>query len=469
MTTPALSFDDTAALLAALASGPRDRFADIGGNALALALAAVARWDCAVFLVDLTRNGNFSDTPSDWVRPYLAALEDVGADMARVKVVSRLADLSSWDIIANLNGFGDGAKVKHLQPVLIRCLHADSRLVSDIRKGSGSFPFLNDFGTSEVLWRRGEGGIERTRIILTPKAPPTVKVADPTRSAAADWAGIAQTLAGPGGFYRENSAHSFLFLPRDKTLVVTFDNLDIAMGKREDRRPWGFSFIEKQGWSMLGVMANGWTWYRDPWVWAEFDRLAAEGFFAGFARVAFYGASMGGYAACAFAAVHPGCQVVAISPQSTLDKALVPWESRYKTAWASDFTGKYGDAAAASRAAARVSIIFDPYEPLDRAHADRFTAANVTFLRAPLLGHRLGSSLGQMGILAPVILAALEGRLEAVEFYRLLRARHDFPRYQRELFQRALDRNRPGLARRVGKWVLKRGDNRFIRQALAKL
>jgi hypothetical protein len=117
---------------------------------------------------------------------------------------------------------------------------------------------------------------------------------------------------------------------------------------------------------MLGVMANGWTWYRDPWVWDEFDRLANDGFFKGFDRVAFYGASMGGYAACAFAAASPGCEVVAISPQSTLDKNVVPWETRYKIAWDRDFSGAYGDAATASRAAQQVTILFDPYEPLDR-------------------------------------------------------------------------------------------------------
>jgi hypothetical protein len=87
----------------------------------------------------------------------------------------------------------------------------------------------------------------------------------------------------PKGFSAKAPGHSFLFIPRSPdTLVVTFDNLDIAMNKRAERRPWGFEFIEKQGWSMLGVMANGWTWYRDPWVWAEFDRLRADGFFARF-------------------------------------------------------------------------------------------------------------------------------------------------------------------------------------------
>lgn len=252
-------------------------------------------------------------------------------------------------------------------------------------------------------------------------------------------------------------------------LVVTFDNLDIAMNKRDTRRPWGYEFIEKQGWSMLGVLAGGWTWYRNDWVAAQFDRLRDEGFFAGFDRVVFYGASMGGYAAAAFSVACPGADVVAISPQSTLDKALVPFETRYRSAWGYDYSGPYGDAAQASAAARRVTILYDPYEPLDSAHVARFTAPNVVRLRCPLMGHRLGSSLSQMGLLTPTILGALSGDLTPDVFYRALRARREFPRYQRELFLRALARGRPDLARRVGRWVLARGDHRAIRRGMAKL
>jgi hypothetical protein len=451
--------EDAADLLDGLAQV--ERFADVGGGALALALAVMARWDCAVDLIDLKRSGGFAGAPSDWVAPYIAALTAAGADAARIRVVSREADLKPADLIANLHGFGDTHKVRHLEPVLRRCLHADSRMVMDIRKGSGSFPFLKDFGTTSVLSDRDEDGQRVTRVRFAPK-PPEVPDDD-------SWADIATGLAGADGFFRDSGMHSFLFMPRGSTLVVTFDNLDLAMDKRDDRRPWGFAFIEKQGWSMLGVMANGWTWYRDPWVCDQFEALAAEGFFARFDRVVFYGASMGGYAACAFVAACPGADVVAISPQSTLDKTVVPWETRYSTAWDKDFTGKYGDAAGAVAAAGRASILYDPYEPLDAGHADRLTGANVMKLRTPLLGHRLGSSLGQMGILSPIILAALDGSLTDTQFYRLLRARRDFPRYQRELFQRTLAKGRAGLARRVGRWVLARNDNRFIRLAMKGL
>lgn len=437
--------------------------ADVGGTAPALALAAHARWDCDIILVDMDARGQFPDGESPWVGSYRADLREHGVAEDRIRLVRSADGLKPWDVVVNLGGFGDVARIRHLEPLVARALHADSRLMLDVRKGSGGFPWLKAYGTSEIVSRKEDGGVEVARVVFTPAAPAVSAPADP------EWARLAGQLAGRDGFFREGSGHSFLFIPRGtETLVVTFDNLDIAMNKRAERRPWGFDFIEKQGWSMLGVMANGWTWYREPWVWAEFDRLRHEGFFARFGRVVFYGASMGGYAAAAFSAACPGADVVAISPQSTLDKAVVPWETRYKVAWGRDFSGPYGDAAQVSGAARRVTILFDPYEPLDAGHADRFDLPNVMKLRTPLMGHRLGSSLHQMGILNPIILAALEGRLTELDFYRALRARKGFPRYQRELFTRAAGRH-PQLARRLGAWVLARGENKAVRDALAAL
>ncbi|WP_301918626.1 hypothetical protein [Albidovulum sp.] len=459
---------DEATAEAILALGPIrvESFADVGGGALDLARALHDRHGARIFLVDMVKSGAFSDAPSTWVAPYMAALESAGVPSDAVTRVGSAEEIRPWDVIANFGCFGDAWKVRHLAPLIEGGMHADSVMLTDIRKGSGSYPFLNGYGTCETLAAHAPGGSAVTRAVFRPSA----SAATGAPAEDGDWAAIARRLAGPFGFYTDNGIHSFLYVPRDPSvLVVTFDNLDIAMTKRADRRPWGFEFIEKQGWSVLGVMAAGWTWYRDYWAMGEFDRLAREGFFGRFGRVVFYGASMGGYAAAAFSAACPGAEVVAISPQSTLDKTVVPWETRYKTVWDKDFSGKYGDAAQASRAAGRVTILYDPYEPLDAAHARRFTGANVTLLRTPLMGHRLGSSLLQMGILSEVMLKALAGSLTEAEFYRLLRARRDFPRYQRELFERAVARARPDLARRVGDWVLKRGENRYIRLAMKDL
>lgn len=455
------------AALAALGLGRIDSLADLGATAPALALAVHEAQDCDILLIDVDREGAFPAGGSDHLEAYRDFLDDNGVDPARVHVLRSAEALRPVDVLLNLGKFGDGAKIRHLEPFLARCLHADSQMLTDIRRKSGAYPFLAGHGRCEPLSGFEEQGKQVTRVLFRPGAPGP----RPAAAAAPDpgWPQIARRLAGASGFFRDNGRHSFLHIPRGRTLVVSFDNLDITMTKREDRRPWGFDFIARQGWSMLGVMSNGWTWYRDPWVSDQFDTLAAEGFFAGFERVVFYGASMGGYAAAAFSGAAPGADVVAISPQSTVEKAVVPWESRYKAVWGADFSGKYGDAAQVSGAARRVTILYDPYEPLDAGHADRFTLPNAVTLRCPLLGHRLGSSLHQMGILNPIILGALSGKLTEAVFYRTLRARRDFPRYQKELFQRAVGRGHSRLARRMAERVLERGDNRFLRKALEGL
>jgi hypothetical protein len=457
---------DVDAVMAALGDAPVNSFADLGGGALPLALAAWARWGCRITLIDLLADGTWPIGNSDWVKSYRVALAQAGIPDEAVTVVVRKSKMTPHDVIANLDGFGDTHKAAHLATFLPPLLQPGTRMITDIRKGSGTYTILKPLGTCTTLSQHMVGEKSVTRALFQVAKP---AAQGDTPEGSPEWREIAEKLAGDTGFYRASADHSFLFIQRSDTLVVTFDNLDIAMEKREDRRPWGFAFIEKQGWSMLGVMAHGWTWYRDAWVYQQFDDLRDSGFFKQFKRVVFYGASMGGYAACAFVAACPGADVVAISPQSTLDKQLVPWETRYSTAWGRDFSGPYGDAAQVSAAAGRVTLLYDPYEPLDRGHVARFTGANVMKLRTPLLGHRLGSSLHQMGVLSQITLGALNGTLTELEFYQTLRARKTFQRYQRELFKRALARGRPGLARKLGRWVLTRGDNRFIRKGMVGL
>ncbi|MGN0932736.1 hypothetical protein [Falsigemmobacter intermedius] len=425
--------------------------ADLTGAAVGDLLALWQKTGCDISLFDADPSGPFAGGGSAGATKD--SLLARGVPAGKLHLISGPEDIRPVDLILNLDGFGARWK-RPLSPVVIGALsHADTLLLSDIRKGRGAWHWLKALGSTEAL---GEAaGLTRVR------TRPAKSEAQP------GWAGLARELAGDTGFFEDLGEHSFLFIPRsEKVLVVTFDNLDIAMNKREDRRPWGFDFIEKQGWSMLGVMAAGWTWYRDRAVSAMFERLRDEGFFARFERVVFYGASMGGYAAAAFSGAAPGAAVVAISPQSTLDRSLVPWEIRYKTAWGRDFSGPFGDAAEVSSAASKLVVLYDPYEPLDAAHVARFRCSNVMRLPAPLLGHRLGSSLSQMGILSEIILAALDGSLKPPEFYRALRARRSFPRYQRELFAKAMAKGHRKLALRMAERALQLNDNRPLRQAL---
>ena len=437
--------------------------ADLTGEARALTLSLHHEHNCDIHLINADRSGVLGATDAPWIAGYIAFLTDNDVDPDRIKVIRDDKDLRPVDVLCNLSGFGDAYKVRYFSKFLDRCMQANTQVFMDIRKGSGAFPFLKNYGTNKVISTRDVDGKSITRISFVPNPP---KLDDES-----GWALIAHELAGKEGWFRTGTnGHSFVYTPRSKdTLVVTFDNLDIAMNKRTDRRPWGYSFIEEQGWSMLGVLAGGWTWYREQWVCDQFDQLKEDGFFTQFKRVVFYGASMGGYAACAFSPAAPGCDVVAISPQSTVDKSIVDWETRYKVVWDRDFSGRYGDAAAVSSAARQVSILYDPYERLDALHAARFTHENVRHLRAPLLGHRLGSSLNQMGILNPIILSALDGSLTTQEYYKLLRARKDSVRYQRELFKRTLARGHSAMAKRLGAHILEKNPNRAVRRGLKAL
>ncbi len=431
--------------------------ADINGGAPELAIALHRRHGTCIDVICLSARGEYTG-PSDAIDRYLERLRAAGVEADAIRLVTSHRTLREYDVIASIDGFGSRHKIKHLKAILDKALHPLSRLVIEIRKGSGAYPFLKAYGSCNTLKQ------------ATPNEPGlAVMSVEPQAGPAGEWSGIARQLAGKEGFFRDYGDHSFLFVRRGDTLVVTFDNLDIAMTKRDDRRPWGYSFIENQGWSMLGVMANGWTWFRDAAVGAEFDRLRDSGFFDQFQRVVFYGASMGGYGAAAYCAAAPGATVFAISAQSTLDRSLVPWEKRYRKAWARDFSGAYGDAAMASRSARKVHLMYDPYVEPDAAHAARFTGANVVKWRCPLLGHRLGSSLHQMGILQDIARAAIDGTLEAAQFYRLLRARRDFPRYQKELANLALDHGHPGLAEILCDHVLARRDDRFFRAMKRRL
>lgn len=438
--------------------------ADISGGARGLTLALHHKYDCDVLLVNADQKGNVTSDEQGWIAPYKAFLEDHDVPTDRIRVITNARDLVTVDVLCNLDGFGSAHKVKFLAPFMDKMLHADSRMFMDIKKGSGAFPFLRDFGENDELSSYQKDGKHHSRIRFVPN-PPAVEENDES------WDAIATMLAGEDGFYRSGpEGHSFVYTPRSKgTLVVTFDNLDITMTKRDDRRPWGYSFIESQGWSMLGVLAGGWTWYRNQWVCDQFDDLRDSGFFEQFERVVFYGASMGGYAALVFSAAAPGSDVIAISPQTTLDKSVVPWETRYKTAWHRDYNGPFGDAAATIASANKVYVLFDPYEPLDSQHVARLEGGNVAKLRAPLLGHRLGSSLNQMGILSPIILSALQGSLTSQEYYQLLRKRRGFTRYQRELFEKVRKKGHIKLAKQLGHYILARNAIRKVRVAMREM
>ncbi|WP_371056098.1 phosphoadenosine phosphosulfate reductase [Rhodosalinus sp. K401] len=291
--------------------------------------------------------------------------------------------------------------------------------------------------------------------------------ADTPAAARAEMRAALARIGAERGFYEEiGSEHSALFVEAGPTLIVTFENLDHVRDNAADRMPWGYGFVSGQGWSMLGLMAHGWTWYRDAAVFDFFDRLRDAGFFDRFERVVFYGASMGGYAACVFSAAAPGATVIAISPQATLSREVASWETRYHRVWRRDFTGRYGFAPEMTAAARRVHLFFDPSSQLDAMHAALFQGGNVRKFYCRHMGHRIASLWLRLGILKPVVLDCVENRLTPLRFYRHMRARRGNPRYEKELLRRIEARNRPCLVIRYCEAILARRRAPHFRKAM---
>lgn len=300
------------------------------------------------------------------------------------------------------------------------------------------------------------------------KKPTKLKVAIDNVETKDEWRMQLACLADKeNGFFSDiGKEHSALYVPRGKTLVVTFDNLDHVYERSDDRLPWGFSFVESRGWSVLGLMAHDWTWYRDEKVFDFFDRLTKDGFFKGFDRVVFYGASMGAYAACVFSAAAPGADVICISPQATIDRDIASWETRYKKVWHRNFKNRYGYGPEMVNSAKSVTLFYDPTSHLDAMHAALFQGKNVQKIKCRYMGHRIASLWQAMGVLKPIVEGSIEGTITPTEIYRLFRARHDCVRYQKEMLTRLQNENRHSLLVRYCRHILSKRRGPHFRNAM---
>jgi hypothetical protein len=284
------------------------------------------------------------------------------------------------------------------------------------------------------------------------------------------WRQTLATRAQEKGFFREvGPLHKAIFIPEDgplgRTLVVAFDNLD-DVRQDPNRLPWAVDFISGQGWSSLGLMAHGPTWYRDEAVFDFFDGLAAEGFFSRFDRVAFYGTSMGGYAACAFSAACPGATVVAVNPQATMDRERAGWDNRYRRSWRHNYFSRYGYAPDMVQAAEKAWLFFDSRLPQDAMHASLFQSPNVIKIRCPFMGHGMLNVWRDMGVLKAIVTGCINGTVSEIDIHRFLRQRHGSKIYQKAVLSHLERTGRHALIARYCRTILARRTAPHFRRAM---
>lgn len=461
------------ALADVLAQTPPTRIADIGCGYAFFDLIAAQRFGASIDLIDVEsaedRHFGFDDRARaqsnlDRAVAFLTRNGIAASDVTATNPsAAQLDDLQQVDLAVSFLGCGFHYSVQAYMDFFASKVSPGGRIILDIRKAreTDELDLLASLGKVTVLSETGN----RKRVMV--QKPAEGESPEITELSKSDWRDNLKELGEAEGFFEElGDQHSALYVDKGDTLIVTFENLDHVYDFTGDRMPWGYGFVTGRGWSMLGMMAHDWTWYRDEAVFDFFDRLRDEGFFDKFKKVVFYGASMGAYAAASFSAAAPGATVILISPQATLDRQIAPWEYRYLKAWRRNFKDRYGYAPDHVAAAKDVYLFYDPRMAQDAMHATLFTGDNIHKYTCKFFGHRMASLWVQMGVLKTVIDSCLDGTINRTDFYKLMRKRRDTGRYMREFLDTLEAKGNPRRVAYYCEAVLNRRRGPKFRNAL---
>lgn len=197
--------------------------------------------------------------------------------------------------------------------------------------------------------------------------------------------------------------------------VVTFGNYE------DQPEGWatgfGQGFLDRAGLDAIHVVprANDWYQHGDMPAALAAVRAAAAG-----KPVFTYGSSMGAYAALRFGGALGAAAAIALSPQFSLDPAVVPHERRWRPEAA---RLRFLDWDRPGFAPAPGIVFYDPCGP-DAAHAALWAASGpMTPVPLPHAGHPAGAFLAQTGLLGPAVLDIVHGQFDAPALLRLARAR----------------------------------------------
>lgn len=132
----------------------------------------------------------------------------------------------------------------------------------------------------------------------------------------------------------------------------------------------------------------------------------------------------GGFGASVFADVLQVDKLLLINPLSTLNKGLVPFETRFKYGASLDWSGVYNDGAKNN---ASGYVVFDPIFDLDSKHAKRYV--NLDKLKFSGVGHAMPAHLQNIGILGELFDRFILGKIDRDWFYKSIRRKREYSHY----------------------------------------
>ena len=158
------------------------------------------------------------------------------------------------------------------------------------------------------------------------------------------------------------------FITTSKTnVVIAFAPFDFPFAPKTVG--WGSSSFSKRKITHVCVFSATPDWYQND---EFFDAMKACGAFLGpNADITSYGFSMGGYGALLGAKALGATRAVAVSPQFSIDPAVVKFERRYSEQWAAMSGWKYNLSEHMKGSATEYIVLFDPLHRQDSRHEAR--------------------------------------------------------------------------------------------------
>ncbi|HWI85377.1 MAG TPA: alpha/beta fold hydrolase [Sphingomonas sp.] len=196
---------------------------------------------------------------------------------------------------------------------------------------------------------------------------------------------------------------------------VTFDSY--TDNRTLDRPGFGEEYFRGRGIDAIHVLSRDNHWYQYPELPEALAVIAAVT--QGYSKVIAYGSSMGGFAALRYGAACGATVGVALSPQFSVDPAVVPFDRR----WADDVARiafrKYDQPPLATQ-----YIVYDPRDPYDGPHFQLFAERSPTCgVPVPHGGHPVGGYLVETDMLRRLLERVERGTFDHEAFARELRRR----------------------------------------------
>ncbi|AXC50466.1 hypothetical protein DRW48_12960 [Paracoccus suum] len=198
-------------------------------------------------------------------------------------------------------------------------------------------------------------------------------------------------------------------------LIVTFSNF----AKRPPSRPFATSFLASRGISYLAIRARRNEWYHTR----EFEMLRRKIGYEnhGYNRVITYGSSMGGHAALRLAGFFGAERAIAVAPQYSIDRSVMPTETRWPAEAEKVALLSRDDPHSISEGIEKL-VIFDPLDTLDAAQAKRaLQVPGTVAIKAPLAGHGALQQLKTAGLLSTFLEGLLAPQVDLGAARRLVR------------------------------------------------